>query len=214
MILTDKEISRVRMLVRSMQSAWPLMIQGSIDSPGVQIAALRYHIALSGAIAVKECVLLCKLIENSTANDARMFVVTTAIAPLINHPVIAQLLPQYRRTVRSSSSGTWANRAFEAIMLSILSISEGYTSAPCIFERDHFVRLIAAYRKQAEESLRIPEVESTRAQLAEELLLSSSGNDRKRAAKDSRGACWLCSAPKPRKTVCVVCGYAPRTRSY
>ncbi len=153
---------------------------------------------------------MCKLLENNPPETERRFVVTRRSTVLLAHPVMSQLASTYDRTLQRDGAGTWSNRRFESVVSSITQVVLHHMNTPCVFERAAFIDLVAAYLEQ--EKQHVPMEESTKAQLAQELLLASGVGDRKRAAADSKGTCWLCGAPKPRKTTCMVCGYTPRTR--
>ncbi len=208
-MITKKEQAFIDGAVRSMRDMHRLLPRET--TPGLQIAALRWMLADSpraDSIVRTSQIALCKLLELYPVASKDYILQRDFNA--LRTPIITRLLTTYTRLYQNSGIGSWPMPERESILFSCYALNNGMWNA-LLFHRASLRALIAAYEQQEALSAVLPKLNDVRAKLANDVMdQNTTSLDRKRAARDASGTCYLCSAPKPRGSQCIVCGYMPR----
>jgi hypothetical protein len=178
-----------------------------------QIAALRVVLRTGGDTQETRNfrMILCKLTYNDPEAARNIFVSDDANA-LLRNPIIDSLLSKYIPTVRGSF-GVWPNMVHESVLWGLAARSVVNPSYPYVVHIPTLRNLLQVYRDQHQsrpDSAQGNAVESVSEMLSGNLTDRVSASTRREISADARGRCYLCSAPKPRGTPCLVCGYTPR----
>jgi hypothetical protein len=206
----------IQAAVNNIRSGVHLDANVNLQDPALQIAAVRYSIGITGPSGPddRRAVTLAKLmsLHPSAANT---YIVQQKVSDLPLHPALAQLVQDYSRRFDQKGFGFWPNRSHELIVYPIASMpaARGYIM---FIHRPTLQRVVAEYVQQQAQARAQASPDddvnmSVRQMLAQDAVTSTA--DRRRVALDERGKCFNCSAPKPRKITCRVCGYTPRSSS-
>lgn len=208
-MLTKKETVFIDGAVRSTRDAFRILPRD--NSTGMQIGAVRWLISEnshSDTLVRTGQIALCKLIEMNPAAGVEYIVQRDRT--VFVHPTLSRLLTGYGRLFGSSGPGTWAIQSHEQALFGIYVLANGMWNTTLI-HRASLRALLTAYEKQEALSNVVTPGTDVRAKLAADIVeQNTTSNDRKRAARDVFGTCYNCTAPKPRGSQCLVCGYTPR----
>jgi hypothetical protein len=226
--LLPKEQDIIDSAIRGMRGAWPLLPKSLI--PGADaVAGLRFYLTASpGSLAPSPesnrmpsyGYVLCRVRELFPDAHRAYYVGRKFPMFMFTHPIIGDLMTNYARIAVNTGIGSWANRTHESVLATLVQQNERRLSSgyPLVVSADALHSLLSAYKKQKQDAATAKSTEkpedtprqSVRAALVDEGF-AESASDRKRLARESQGTCYLCNAPKPRKVVCAVCGYKPRS---
>lgn len=221
MYIDDSDRGLLDTAQRTLSSNFPYIPLN--DSDAVNILALRHFIGVHSirtgpgtSLIPRMSLLLCRYVEEYP-DRAREYLVLPSNKLLADRPVIKNLLPAYARRVSSTGGyGSWTFQRFEAVLYAALGTGQPRGAGICVVNTDDLRGLVREYTEQERQVLspdaapaEAPAVSSVRSRLAVENAEMMTESERRRSAQESRGKCFGCESPKPRRVPCRVCGYTP-----
>ena len=222
MQFTRAEQSTIEVAERALFSAWSLLPYAGMTNAAQKIAAMRFVIgawsrSTEQAVLQRQQLILCKLLAAYPEVENAYIVTRRVVAP--ENSAIARILPAYIKTMNSLGMGTWSHRQHECVMSTFFSVADpGSDRSVVVIDRASLQSLIRSFYTQETAALSSNDISAPESRISvraaqAETALQESAIERKKAARDLQGTCYTCSAPKPRRTRCAVCGYLPRGAS-